>query len=175
MEAHMIHNVHCRELPVPAERAGALLDDLASPGSVWPSAHWPALRLDRGLEIGSAGGHGPIRYHVSDYRPGRRVEFTFARTMGIDGTHAFEVHDGARPGTTLVRHTLIGRPRGITRLRWAFGIRWLHDALLEDLLDNVAVAVGQPPARPARWSPWVRLLRKAIVRRGGHREPAATR
>lgn len=171
----MIRNVHWRELPAPAERVGGLLDELASPGSVWPSTAWPALRLDRGLSVGSTGGHGPIRYHVSDYRPGRRVEFTFAHSMGIAGTHAFEVHAGRRPGTSLVRHTLIGRPHGVTRVTWALGIRWLHDALLEDLLDNVAAAVGHPPARPARWSPWVRLLRKAIVRRGGHREPAVTR
>jgi Polyketide cyclase / dehydrase and lipid transport len=170
----MIRNVHSREIPVPPARVGALLDDLAAPGSVWPSAHWPALRLDRGLEVGSAGGHGPIRYHVSDYRRGRRLEFTFAPSMGIEGTHTFEVHAGTEPGSTLVRHVLTGQPRGITRLRWALGIRWLHDALVEDLLDNVATAVGHPPATRARWSPWVRLLRKSIIRRGAHREPAVT-
>jgi hypothetical protein len=171
----MIRNVHCRELPVPIAEVGPLLDDVLSPDSIWPTAGWPALRLDHGLTIGSSGGHGPIRYRVSDYRPGRRVEFAFAPSMGVEGTHALELHDGSRPGSTLVRHTLIGRPTAAMRLRWAFAIGWLHNALIEDLLDNIAVAAGHPPAKPARWSPWVRLLRRAIQRRSvtpAPRQPA---
>jgi hypothetical protein len=161
----MIRNVHSRELPVPVSEVGPLLDGLLEPGSVWPSAGWPTLRLDRGLVVGSAGGHGPIRYRVTGYQPGRRLEFRFDPSMGVDGTHVFELSAGPQPESTLVRHTLTGRPTFTGRLRWAFAIRWLHDALLEDLLDNVAVAVGHPPARPARWSPWVRLVRRAVGRR----------
>ncbi|GAB3409432.1 hypothetical protein [Flindersiella endophytica] len=161
----MIRNVHCREVPVPVSEVGPLLDGILEADSIWPSAGWPALRLDHGLAVGSSGGHGPIRYRVTDHQPGKRLEFAFDPSMGVEGTHALELHAGARPGSTLVRHTLIGRPTAATRLRWAFAIRWLHDALIEDLLDNVAVAAGHPPAKPARWSPWVRLLRRAVGRR----------
>lgn len=163
----MIRNVHSRELPVPMASVGPLLSGILEPDSIWPSAGWPRLRLDRGLAVGSSGGHGPIRYRVSDYQPGKRLEFRFDPSLGIDGTHALELHAGSSgPGSTLVRHTLIGQPTAIaTRLRWAFAIRWLHDALIEDLLDKMAVAAGHPPARPAKWSPWVRLLRRAVGRR----------
>src|SRR5262245_37287033 len=165
--AMMIRNVHSRELPVPIASVGPLLDGVLGPDSIWPSEGWPALRLDGGLSVGSSGGHGPIRYRVSDYQQGKRLEFAFDPSMGIEGTHALELHSGGSgPGSTLVRHTLIGRPTAVaTRLRWAFAIRWLHDALIEDLLDKVAVAAGCPPARPARWSPWVRLLRWVTSRR----------
>lgn len=161
----MIRNVHYRELPVPVSRVGPLLDGILEPDSIWPSAGWPALRLSDGLAVGSAGGHGPIRYQVSDYRPGSRVEFTFDPAIGLAGTHALELHAGPRPATTVVRHVLIGRPRGSALLAWPLAIRWLHDALIEDLLDNLATAAGHPPVRPARWSPWVRLARRAVGRR----------
>lgn len=39
-------------------------------------------------------------------------------------------------------------------------IRWIHDAVIEDLLDRADTAVGHAPAQPAAWSPWVRLLRR---------------
>ncbi len=38
-------------------------------------------------------------------------------------------------------------------------MRWLHDAVVEDLFDRAERALGTGPARPARWSPWVRALR----------------
>lgn len=152
-------------MPVPVSQVGPLLDGILEAHSIWPSAGWPALRLDEGLSVGSSGGHGPIRYHVSDYRPGRRIEFTFDPAIGVEGTHALELHAGSRPGTTLVRHVMIARTHGRGRLTWPLAIRWLHDALLEDLLDNVATAAGHPPVRPARWSPWVRLMRRAVGRR----------
>lgn len=160
----MIRNVHYRDLPVPPERIWTLIEGIASADSVWPGEHWPPVRLDRGLEVGSAGGHGPIRYHVIDYQPGERVEFAFEPRVGLNGTHAFEVNRGSLAGSTLIRHVLVGRPRGSGRLRWLFVLRWLHDAVLEEVMDNIATAVGHPPRKPARWSPWVRLLRKVSVR-----------
>jgi hypothetical protein len=54
--------------------------------------------------------------------------------------------------------------------RWP-PIRWLHDAVLEELLDRAGAAVGDPPARPARWSPWVRVCRRLL--RAGASVPAA--
>lgn len=156
----MIRNVHERVL---AADAGPLIDRIQE---VWPTSKWPPIVLDRPLGVGADGGHGPIRYRCTAYEPGRMVEFTFSPAMGMNGTHRLEA-DG-----NVLRHTLIGHPAFATRIRWAVAIRWLHDACLEDLLDNAETALGTPPAKPARWSPWVRLLRWTIRRRQPARVPA---
>lgn len=161
----MICNVHLRTLPVPADVAGALLDRVAEPGNpVWPAPDWPALVLDRPLADGADGGHGRNRYTCTNYQPGRRVEFTFGPESPFVGTHAFDVLKSGSNACVL-RHAVIATPRDLRgRLQWSLIIRWSHDAMIEDLLDRMAVAVGHPPVRPARWSPYVRLLRRALGR-----------
>ncbi|MCP3797747.1 SRPBCC family protein [Allokutzneria sp. A3M-2-11 16] len=159
----MIHNVHERELPVDTATAGALLDDLLDlDRTIWPVDRWAPMAMDRPLGVGARGGHGPIRYDCTAYEPGRLVEFTFTPKMGLKGTQALEVLPGPRPGTSLLRHTATGRTVGLMRLLWPLAIRWLHDALLEDLLDRAATAVGHPPAQPARWPLWTRLCYRFI-------------
>src|SRR5919198_1110330 len=82
---HM-RNTHHRAID--AANLGELLDRLAGPDDpLWPSHAWPPLRLDAGLAPGSRGGHGPIRYTVAEYEPGRRVRFRFDRETGGDGYH----------------------------------------------------------------------------------------
>lgn len=44
------------------------------------------------------------------------------------------------------------------RLGWPLAVRWLHDVVLEDLLDRAEDAVGTPPAQRARRSGWVRAI-----------------
>ena len=74
----MITNVHQRTLPVPVDEAGFLIDDLAGPDDrLWPYDRWPAIRFDHPLQVGAKGGHGPFRYKVGAYAPGRRVQFVF--------------------------------------------------------------------------------------------------
>ncbi|SDM90510.1 hypothetical protein [Allokutzneria albata] len=154
----MIHNVHERELPVGTGQAGPLLDGILDPDrTIWPVERWLPMTMDRPLGVGARGGHGPIPYDCTAYEPGRLVEFTFAPSLGLKGTHSLEVLPGPRHGTSLLRHTIAGRPEGVMRLLWPLVIRWLHDALLEDLLDRAAAAVGHPPARPNRWPLWTRL------------------
>jgi Protein of unknown function (DUF2867) len=160
----MVRNVHERLIPVAAERLAPLIDRAGGPDDVaWPAPEWPAMVLDRPVSVGARGGHGPIRYHVTAYEPGRRVEFAFHPAAGLAGTHALSV-EPVGPETTLVRHVVEGSLRGSARVRWPLVIRWLHDAVLEDLLDRAEAAAGTGPARPARWSPWVRLLRRAMPR-----------
>lgn len=159
----MIRNVHERVLSVSPDQVAPLIDRVAEPGNpLWPADHWPPLELDRPLGVGADGGHGPIRYTCTSYQPGRRAEFTFAPGLLIRGTHTLDVLPFQ--GGTLLRHELTGRFTPWGRLIWSVGIRWLHDALIEDLLDRAATAVGHPPTRPARWSPWVRLLRRVMGR-----------
>lgn len=155
----VVRNVHVRELPVPASQVGALLDGLGRTGDrLWPAPGWPAMRLAGPPAVGVTGRHGPIRYRVSGYEPGRRIEYTFAPGVGVHGFHAFDV-EITGPSRCVLRHTVAGRLHGSMRLVWPAVMAWLHDAAVEDLLDRAEAAFGVGPARPARWSPWVRVLR----------------
>lgn len=159
----MVRNTHERHVRARPEQLGALLDGLAGPEDrLWPAGAWPPLRLDRPLAVGAAGGHGPIRYAVEAYTPGTLVRFRFTPSMGVDGTHTFHVLPEG--GGSVLRHELAATPSGRMRLAWPVVVRWLHDALIEDLLDRAEAELHGAVARPARWSPWVRLLR-AVERR----------
>ncbi|OLT10771.1 hypothetical protein BJF78_05365 [Pseudonocardia sp. CNS-139] len=166
----MVRNVHERLVAAPLEEVGPLLDRLGGPDDVlWPNPAWMPMELDGPVAVGAAGRHGAIRYRVTAHEPGRRVEFTVDPGVGVDGTHTFTA-ERAGPGT-LLRHTIDGRTRGAMRLGWPLGVRWLHDALLEDLLDNAERATGREPGRPARWSPWVHVLTRVFVTDRAHPVP----
>ena len=70
--------------PRPRRSAG-LLDDIGGPhDALWPSPEWSPMWLDGPPAIGIAGGHGPLRYRVTTYEPGRRIVFTLdARTGAV--------------------------------------------------------------------------------------------
>ena len=164
-----MRNVHERWMPVTPEQAGAVLDSLSGPDDkLWPHGAWPSIRFDRPLAVGAVGGHGPIRYWVEEYQPGRRVRFRFTDTAMLDGWHAFEVEP--RDGGVVFRHVLEGRLGGKMHLLWPLAIRWFHDAVVEDGFDRAETALLGEPREPARWSPWVRFLRRGL-RRG--RSPRA--
>lgn len=169
-------NVHERRL---AGDPGPLIDSLASAGDrLWPGDRWPAMRLDRALGPGARGGHGPIRYFVESYEPGRRVVFRFSPDFPVDGTHRFEVVDGR-----VLRHVAEGRTRGWMILGWPLAIRWLHDALLEDALDQAEADLAGRPLVRRPLGRGVRLLRAALARRAtrsgrprpGRRSPSGAR
>lgn len=163
-----ILNVHDRTFAVGPDDLGPLIDDLASDRErLWPRGEWPALRLSNGLRVGSAGGHGPIRYFVEAFEPGRRVVFRFTRPEGWSGTHEFGVRPDGGGGTSL-RHVLEMEAKGWSLILWAVVFRPLHDALIEDALARAAAALGQADARPPRHSLYVRLLRR-LLRPGGRR------
>ncbi|MBH0778708.1 SRPBCC family protein [Nocardia bovistercoris] len=156
-------NIHSRRLAADADQVGALVDTLTGPHDrLWPGDRWPVARLDGPLGVGARGGHGPVRYRVEEYEPARRIRFRFNGSPNIDGYHEFTVTpDG---DAAVLRHTLAGRPRGITRLTWPFFYRRMHDALLEDLLDRAERELTGTVATPARWSAYVRLLRAVRAR-----------
>ncbi len=162
-----VRNLHLRRLPVPPDRAGALIDGLASPAdALWPADRWPAMRLDRPLAVGASGGHGPVRYTVAAYTPGRGVRFRFRAPRGFDGFHEFTAGP-AHGGGAVLRHRLVIRAHGPALLTWPLVFRPLHDALLEDCLDRAEHALTGTVRAPARWSPYVRLLRAAAARGPG--------
>ncbi|BDM68289.1 hypothetical protein HEK616_17760 [Streptomyces nigrescens] len=157
-----VYNVHERVLPVPDAEAGLLIDGLSGTGDrLWPGRDWAPMVLDGPLATGAAGGHGPVRYTVAAYVPGRWVRFTFTGPRGFDGFHEYTVHP-LGPDRTLLRHTLAMRARGPARLSWPLAFRLLHDAALEDSLDRAERACTGRVARPARWSRSVRLLRRLV-------------
>ena len=154
-------NVHQRLLAATPAQAGALVDQLASPQDrLWPQRAWPRLRLDRPLQAGARGGHGPIRYEVHEHVPGTRVQLRFTAPRGFDGWHAFEVLDATRCHCVL-EHRIEMQLRGWARLSWPLVYGPLHDALMEDLLSAAQQLLGQAP-RPTRWSRYVRLLRRLL-------------
>lgn len=171
-----VHNVHERELTgIPPERVGRLIDELAGDNDrIWPVQSWPAMRLGPGLQLGARGGHGPIRYTIEQYAPGFWVRCRFTGPHGVHGYHEFSWRRGATG--TVLRHDLVVTPRGPARLAWPLALRWLHDALLEDLLDRAEQVATGSVRRPSRWSAYVRLLRAGARRRPGTRAgvPQAT-
>jgi hypothetical protein len=158
-----IWNVHERELDASAAEVGALVDSLSSRDDrLWPNRRWPAMRLDHGLELGSDGGHGPVRYAVARHEPGRLVAFAFTPAFPIDGEHRCEVLPGASADTTLLRHVLEGRPHGWLRLGWPLCFRWLHDALIEDAFDRAEAELANRSWQPRRLPLHVRALRRLL-------------
>lgn len=176
-----VHNIHRRPLTGwQPEQVGKLIDALSCDHDrLWPSDHWPAMQLDHGLQVGSIGGHGPIHYTVEDYVPGVWVRFRFSRPRGFDGFHEFTRQE-TDSGTEL-RHTLVITPRGPAHISWPLLYRWLHDALLEDLMDRAELIATGTVSRPAHWTGYVRLLRRlaasgsTITSRRNDRRPTRQR
>ncbi|WP_067822972.1 hypothetical protein [Nocardia inohanensis] len=168
-------NVHSRRIPLSVKEAGALLDTLASDDDrVWPTDHWPRMRLDRPLAVGAVGGHGPVRYRVEQYVPGRWVRFRFTGPRGFDGFHEFTVEGD--DDSAVLAHLLIVEPHGPARLTWPLFFRWMHDAVAEDALDRVERDLTGTVREPARWSRYVRLLRagkRRFARPNAVRTPVA--
>jgi hypothetical protein len=137
----MISNVHQRTLPVPVAEAGFLIDDLAGPDDrLWPYDRWPAIRFEHPLKVGAKGGHGPFRYKVGAYSPGRRIQFVFA-SSSFEGFHEFELLEGDETHCVL-RHTLMAHPSPAFAVVWALLIGPLHDACLRDIMDRAVAATG---------------------------------
>ncbi|MEV4431452.1 SRPBCC family protein [Streptomyces sp. NPDC049585] len=157
-----VYNVHERSLDAKPAEVGALIDGLASENDrLWPGAPWPPMRLDRPLGVGARGGHGPVRYSVAAYVPSVWVRFAFEGPRGFDGFHEFAVF-GDADGRTRLRHTLARGSRGSARLTWPLFWRWLHDACVEESLDRAERALTGSVARPARRSPYVRVLLRLL-------------
>lgn len=149
-------NVHERSWASTVDELGRILDSLGTDHDVlWPRRAWPPVRFDRPPRLGDDTGHGPIRYRIEAYEPARRIRFRFTAPRGFDGTHQFEVLAAG------LRHRIDMQVRGLAIVPWLLVIRPLHDALIEDALDNAVRASGGVPAARS-WSVWVRLLRTIL-------------
>jgi hypothetical protein len=162
-----IWNVHERHLVASEEKVGALLNTLSSRDDrLWPGDRWPPQQFDAPLGVGARGGHGPVRYAVSAYVPGRIAEFRFdgtGLTAEWDGRHLFEVIP--RRSNVILRHTIDAAADPKTWLTWFLMVRPMHNALMEDALDRAEIGLGIGPSRPARWGIWVKLMRRMAAKK----------
>ncbi|HYO91997.1 MAG TPA: hypothetical protein VEQ40_10185, partial [Pyrinomonadaceae bacterium] len=132
----MVTNIHERSFHAPLSSIGELIDRLASRDDLlWPQDRWPPMRFSGPLGIGASGGHGPIRYEVEAYEPGRSIRLRCTAPRGFLGTHGFEALESAT-GVVQLRHVLAMQVSGGARLSWPLVFRPLHDALIEDALDR---------------------------------------
>lgn len=157
-----VNNIHSREYPVSSKEVGLLLDSLASKNDLlWPHHLWPRMKFDKPLSVNAAGGHGPIRYYVEKYEPGKLVQFHFTGPKGFDGHHGYEIIEKGN-GKTELRETLKMKTHGLAVFSWPLIFRPLHDALIEDSLTCAEVRLGLEP-KISNWSTWVKLLRWVIT------------
>jgi hypothetical protein len=159
-------NLHKRVINEPISKVGALLNTLATKNDMMlDTDKWSPMKLDKGLQIGSKGGHGPIKYFVTDYRPERSITFQFDRA-GFNGFHKFELNAVDIDKTELL-HIINVETTGLATLKWLIVIRWLHDAYIEDAFDKVENYFSTD-AKISDWSVWVKILRKLLIRKRGN-------
>lgn len=154
-------NVHERLVNGSPEDVWALVETLATrEDRLWPRDVWPAMELDRGLVVGSRGGHDDVRYCVESVTPGRSVVFRFEPPTGLDGIHRFDLEPAGH--ATTIRHTIDATPTGSMRAVWPVMVRWIHDAVVEDAFDNAQAALVNEPVQRRRPSAYVRELVRMI-------------
>src|ERR687896_37514 len=145
-----VQSVHTRELYVPVEALGRMLDGLAGPDDVlWPIERWPndPIRFDRPLGVGARGGHGPIRYTIVAYEPGRLITFEFEPGSGLRGHHRPEVEPVGN-GRARMRYVLDVEVDGIYRLGRP-GFLSMAQALVGGPFHTAGLSTTGRLARPA--------------------------
>ncbi|WP_299113857.1 hypothetical protein [uncultured Winogradskyella sp.] len=129
---------------------------------VWPYENWPAIRFKDGLNIGSKGGHGRIRYTIVQFIEGEYIKFQFTKPKGFNGTHELRINT-INDSCTEITHKINTKTTFKASLLWVFVIRWLHDALIEEAFDKVENHFTTQ-AKVSKYNPWVRFLREAYKR-----------
>ncbi len=151
----MALNIHQRSLPVTSARLGEILETLAGPDDeIWHSDLVESMILSDGLNVGSQGGHGPVRYRVVEHVPGRLVRFEFKPTL-LRGHHAMEVVDEPGGERATLRHTIDAELSLAGRVVWPL-VRRIHDGALEDMLDHVERSTAGIAHRQQPTARWVR-------------------
>lgn len=153
-------NIHKRVLNQSISTIGKLLNTLASDNDMMLATNkWSPMKLDKGLKVGSKGGHGPIKYFVTEYQPDKSITFQFDLT-GFNGYHRFDINE-LEPNKTEITHIIDVTITGLAALKWVIAIRWLHDAYIEDAFDKVENYFTNDK-KNSRWNLWVKILRKVM-------------
>ena len=155
-----VTNFHKREITQPKSEIAKLFKTLATENDMMLATDkWSPMKLDKGLQVGSKGGHGPIKYFVTDYQQDKSITFQFDLT-GFNGFHKFELRELETDKTEL-SHIIDMTTSGSATLKWALAIRWLHDAYIEDAFDKVENHFTKDK-KSSEWSWWVKTLRKVM-------------
>jgi hypothetical protein len=153
-------NIHKREIQQPKTEIAKLFNTLATNNDMMLATDkWSPMKLDNGLQVGSKGGHGPIKYFVTEYQPNSSITFQFDLT-GFNGFHKFEIRE-LEVNRTEISHIIDMTTSGLASLKWALAIRWLHDAYIEDAFDKVENHFSADK-KNSEWNFWVRILRKIM-------------
>lgn len=146
------------------EQVGKLLETLASrDDKIWPTGHWPRMQLDKGLSIGSKGGHGPIRYHVIKYTPQQEVKFQFIAPRGFHGFHGLDITSISEDETELT-YTIEMKTDFKATLQWIICIQRLHDALTEEAFDKIENQFSDQK-KFTKYPLWVKFWRAILKKR----------
>lgn len=153
-------NIHKRIIQQPKTEIVKLFNTLATDNDMMLATDkWPPMKLDNGLQVGSKGGHGPIKYFVTEYQPEKSITFQFDLT-GFNGLHRFDINELEQNKIEL-SHIIDMTTTGSATLKWALAIRWLHDAYIEDALDKVENHFTVDK-KVSEWNLWVKILRKLL-------------
>lgn len=156
-----VTNIHKRMIRQPISKIGEILATLSSDNDkIVATDKWPPVKLDKGLQIGSKGGHGFIKYFLTDYQLNKSITFQFS-LRGFNGFHKFELIE-LDTNTTEISHTIDMNTTGSMVIKWILAIRWLHDAFIEDALDRVESNFSET-TKHSKWSLWVKFLRKLAM------------
>jgi len=154
-------NIHKRNINQPKVKIVELFKTLSSENDMMLATDkWSPMILDNGLNVGSKGGHGPIRYTVQEYKPEALIQFKFTKPSGFNGSHKFEISELGENKTEL-KHTIEMNTTGKAIVLWALAIRWLHDAYIEDAFDKVENHFTTI-TKISKWSIWVKFLRRLL-------------
>lgn len=154
-------NIHERIISQPKARLEELLETLSSKNDmVLATNKWSPMILDKGLQVGSKGGHGPIGYNVQKYEKGKCIKFKFTKPKGFDGFHEFKIIEIDK-NITKIKHIINMNVDGFAYLKWIIAIRWLHDCYIEDAFDKVENHFTLHN-KESTWSIWVKILRMIL-------------
>lgn len=158
-----IANIHKRIINQPKEKVSELIIKLATKDDkIWPYEKWPAIKFKEGLKIGSKGGHGIIRYTITEYDPNKIIQFQFSKPEGFNGTHKFRLNEVSK-NETEISHVINIETSPLATIQWFLFIRWLHNALIEDAFDKLENYFSKEK-KETKWSPWVKFWRWILTK-----------
>ncbi|TRX35452.1 hypothetical protein FNW52_10435 [Flavobacterium sp. ZT3R18] len=154
-------NLHTRTIHQQKVKVAELFRTLSSKNDrMLATDKWSPMLLDNGLNEGSKGGHGPIKYTVQDYNPDNYIQFQFTEPKGFNGFHQFEITE-LGTDVTEIKHSIVMNTTGLATLKWTLVIRWLHDAYIEDAFDKVENHFANDK-KNSKWTMWVKFLRRIL-------------
>lgn len=157
-------NIHKRTINKPKTKVSGIFKTIATyEDLVWPYENWPAIRFKDGLQVGSKGGHGSIRYIIIEFVEGDYMKFQFSKPEGFHGTHELRVKTISKD-VTEISHKIEMSTSLKASFFWVFIVKWLHDALIEDAFDKVENYFYNNK-KTTKYNPWVKLLREAYKRK----------